>query len=176
MNRLRQFVSMSAAIVAAFMLFIATFSVVVQIIMRYQNNPNLWSIELSQFAVIAMVFIGAAAAARDRQHFRIDYIAGLVGRRTEKWFDVVSRLVGLATLAVLGLYAIRMLESVMNTYSTAAQIPVRYVYYLMIYGIVSWIILLLLEFFIPDADDPKGLETARAELLAGQSDKAGAPQ
>jgi hypothetical protein len=39
-----------------------------------------------------------------------------------------------------------MLQSVMRTYSTAAQIPIRYVYYLMIYGIVSWAIVAFFDF------------------------------
>lgn len=146
-SRLRDVVSGLAAFVATLMLLVATLSVVVQIITRYQNNPSLWSIELSQFAVIAMVFIGAAAAAREKQHFRIDYIALFMGPHVERLLDIFSRIIGVATLGALGIFSIRMLQSVMNTYSTAAQIPVRYVYYLMIYGIASWILILVLEFF-----------------------------
>jgi len=148
-NRLCNYVSEAATIVSALMLLVATLSVVVQIVMRYQNNPTLWSIELSQFAVIAMVFIGSAAAARGKQHFRIDYIAGIVGGGAKRVLDLISRLISLTTLAVLGLFTVKMLQSVMNTYSTAAQIPVRYVYYLMIYGVVSWIIVVVMEFFGP---------------------------
>lgn len=152
-NRLRDIVSGLAGFAAALMLLVATLSVVIQIVTRYQNNPTLWSIELSQFAVIAMVFIGAAAAAREKQHFRIDYLGLLLGPRVERILGFTSRTIGLVTLAALGFFSIKMLQSVMNTYSTAAQIPVRYVYYLMIFGIVSWMLILVLEFFEGHRDD-----------------------
>lgn len=152
-SRFRKVVGGLAALVAALMLLVATLSVVVQIVTRYQNNPTLWSLELSQFAVIAMVFIGAATAAREKQHFRIDYISLFLGPRVGNILDTISRIIGLATLAALGFFSIRMLQSVMNTYSTAAQIPVRYVYYLMIYGIASWLLILVFEFFESHPDD-----------------------
>lgn len=146
-SRLRHVVGSLATFVAALMLLVATLSVVAQIVTRYQNDPSLWSLELSQFAVITMVFIGAAAAAREKQHFRIEYLSLLLGPRAGIILDAIGRIIGLATLGALGFYSLKMLQSVMNTYSTAAQIPVRYVYYLMIFGIACWMLVLFLEFF-----------------------------
>ncbi|MBN7761576.1 TRAP transporter small permease subunit [Nitratireductor aquibiodomus] len=152
-RRLLKLTSELAAGISALALLVATLSVLIQIVTRSQNNPTLWSIELSQFAVIAMVFIGAATAARDRQHFRVDYLSAALGPRGRTVMDLVSNLISVCVLTVLGYFAFEMLASVMRTYSTAARIPVRFVYYLMIYGIASWTIVTLLNAISPsDAD------------------------
>lgn len=142
-----------AAVFAALALLVATASVVIQIITRYQNNPTLWSIELSQFAVIAMVFIGAATAARERQHFRVDYLSAALGPRGRSVLNLVTKVISVCVLAMLAYFTFEMLASVMRTYSIAARIPVRFVYYLMIYGVVSWILVTLLDEISPSDPD-----------------------
>ena len=144
-HRVARVTSELAAAVAALALLVATASVIIQIVMRYQNTPTLWSIELSQFAVIAMVFIGSATAAGERQHFRIDYLSAVVGRRGQRMLDLTSRTISVLIVGTLGFFTIEMLQSVMRTYSVAAHIPVRYVYYLMIYGLASWVVVSLFE-------------------------------
>ncbi|UOA32844.1 hypothetical protein DSM110093_02651 [Sulfitobacter sp. DSM 110093] len=143
-----------AAIIAALSLLVATGSVLIQIITRYQNNPTLWSIEACQFAVIAMVFIGAATAARERQHFRVDYLATMLHPRWQYGLNVTTKVISACILALLGYFTVDMLSRVMNTYSIAARIPVRFIYYFMIYGVLSWLLVTLLdEVSPPDHDE-----------------------
>lgn len=143
--RLMRLTSEAAAAVSTLALLVATLGVLIQILTRYQNHPTLWSIELSQFAVIATVFIGAATAARERQHFRVDYLSAALGPRGRYVLDLIAKSISICVLALLGFYTVEMLASVMRTYSIAARIPVRFVYYLMIYGIVSWTLVTLLD-------------------------------
>ena len=144
-RRVLRMTSETAAVLSALALLVATLSVLIQIVTRYQNTPTLWSIELSQFAVITMVFIGAAAAARDRQHFRVDYLSAILGPKGRYAVNLISKVMSVCVLATLGYFTFEMVDSVMRTYSTAARIPVRYVYYLMIYGVVSWTLVTLLD-------------------------------
>lgn len=81
-----------------------TFLVFIQVCMRYFFNASfLWGEELSLFAFIWCVFIGAAIAVRRRAHFAFDFLANLLSGRVAGFQRLLVDLIilGLAVLMLV---------------------------------------------------------------------------
>lgn len=64
---------------------------------------SIWGEEVVRYAFIYLVWIGAAAAVRERAHIRIDVLFALVGERTKALLYILGDLVMLF-VAVLAVY------------------------------------------------------------------------
>ena len=70
--------------VLGFLLAFITIAVFIQVVLRYGFAKSfLWGEELSLFAFIWCVFLGAAVCQRRRTHFAFDFLEGRLGPRAE---------------------------------------------------------------------------------------------
>src|SRR5690349_1614666 len=68
--------------VLGFLLAFITIAVFIQVVLRYGFAKSfLWGEELSLFAFIWCVFLGAAVCQRRRTHFAFDFLEGRLGVR-----------------------------------------------------------------------------------------------
>jgi len=68
--------------ILAALLFLITIGIFVQVLLRYVFSVAfIWGEELSLFAFIWCVFLGAAVNTRRRSHFAFDFLAGLLRGR-----------------------------------------------------------------------------------------------
>lgn len=67
------------------------------------SYSSTWAEEVARYAFIYLVWIGVAAAVRDRGHIRIDVIMGLLGNRSKAIVYLIGDFVMLF-VAVLALY------------------------------------------------------------------------
>lgn len=76
----------------------------IEVIRRFVlSYSSVWGEETARYAFVYLVWIGAAAAVRERAHIRIDVITHLVGRRgTALLYMLADVLTGI--LAVFALY------------------------------------------------------------------------
>ena len=82
----------------AFLLAFITIGVFVQVVMRYVFSMSfLWGEELSLFAFIWSVFLGAAVGVRRRIHLGFDFLPELLSGR---WADAQRLLIDLSILTV----------------------------------------------------------------------------
>ena len=82
----------------AFLLAFITIGVFVQVVMRYVFSMSfLWGEELSLFAFIWSVFLGAAVGVRRRIHLGFDFLPELL---TGRWADAQRLLIDLSILIV----------------------------------------------------------------------------
>jgi TRAP-type C4-dicarboxylate transport system permease small subunit len=82
----------------AFLLAFITIGVFVQVVMRYVFSMSfLWGEELSLFAFIWSVFLGAAVGVRRRIHLGFDFLPELLAGR---WADAQRLLIDLSILIV----------------------------------------------------------------------------
>jgi TRAP-type C4-dicarboxylate transport system permease small subunit len=92
-------------VILAGLLAFITLGVFIQVCMRYLFSlAFLWGEELSLFAFIWCVFLGAAIGVRRRIHFGFDLLAGLLGGRAA----ALQRL--LVDLIVLGLSVVLLIQ------------------------------------------------------------------
>ena len=82
----------------AFLLAFITIGVFIQVVMRYVFSMSfLWGEELSLFAFIWSVFLGAAVGVRRRIHLGFDFLPDLL---TGRWADAQRILIDLSILGV----------------------------------------------------------------------------
>lgn len=67
------------------------------------SYSSTWAEEVARYAFIYLVWIGVAAAVRDRAHIRIDVILGFLGNRIKTFIYILGDFIMLF-VAVLALY------------------------------------------------------------------------
>lgn len=93
---------------AATMLLVAvTASVCLEVFMRYAlNSPLTWVVELSEYALLYICFLGAPWALRNGTHIRIDIFLSAFPQRWRQRFGVLSSLLGLGISLVLLIWGV----------------------------------------------------------------------
>ena len=91
---------------AAILLLVAvTLSVCLEVFMRYAlNSPLIWVVELSEYALLFICFLGTAWALRNGTHIRIDLILSMFPDRWRQVFGIVASLFGISVSLVLTIW------------------------------------------------------------------------
>lgn len=70
-------------------------------LLRWFDNPLVWSVDLAQLLFVWVSFLGADLALRKRAHIGIDYLVRRLPVRTHVALDVVLSLVAIAFLLAM---------------------------------------------------------------------------
>lgn len=129
MPLMRKFLERATGIgtwIAAGSLFTLTLLIVIGIVFRFVFSHSLpWAIELSQFLLMWMVYLGTAAVSLKCDHISADIIGPLLPERGRQVRNLVSEIIITAMLAILVIilvpYTVR-LSSTRNA-STVLRMP-----------------------------------------------------
>jgi C4-dicarboxylate transporter DctQ subunit len=92
---------------AMMVLGLIIFSVCLEIIMRYFfNRPLSWVVELTEYGLLYITFLGAAWLLRTGGHVRVDIIVNFMSERWKKRCAVFSSAVGLVVSLVLTVFGV----------------------------------------------------------------------
>lgn len=87
---------------AILLLAAITLAVCLEVFMRYVlNDPLVWVVEFSEYALLYICFLGTAWALREGNHVRVDIFLSAFSERWRQRFGVVSSLLGLGIASVL---------------------------------------------------------------------------
>lgn len=101
-NNFFEFIIKRALILIMLVLIISTF---LQVFTRYVlNNPLVWTEEVTTFAFIWMVFLGASVGVRKCEHFIVDIIFQLIPEKLHKSIILLGH-AGVLTIALILLFA-----------------------------------------------------------------------
>ncbi|WP_162409603.1 TRAP transporter small permease [Acuticoccus sediminis] len=67
----------------------------------FQIWTTAWFDEIVEALFAIMVFVGAAALWRENEHFRVDWLEGILGPRSGSWLRIVTVLLSMVFLAVM---------------------------------------------------------------------------
>lgn len=102
--------------IAAVSLFMLTLLIVIGIVFRFVFFQSLpWAIELSQFLLMWMVYLGTAAVSLKRDHIAADIIGPMLTERGKQVRNIVSEIIITVILAIL---VIRVVPYTVNLSST----------------------------------------------------------
>ena len=114
-------------------MFAATIVTIVQVIARYVfNNSLYWSEEFILYSLITMSFLAASMGVRYSAHISVEAVFAFVKPRTARYLKLFAALLGMAFSASIIFYGSRLFLNTLNMgqLSTAMQIPVAYVYFI----------------------------------------------
>ncbi|MCF8062088.1 MAG: TRAP transporter small permease [Deltaproteobacteria bacterium] len=90
------------------LLSMVTLSVCLEVVLRYFfNKPQVWVIELAEYSLLYITFLGAAWGLREEAHISVDLFTNLMGPRGRVACGFVSDAVCLAVSVILLVYGTR---------------------------------------------------------------------
>jgi len=91
-----------ACAVAMLALFIMTFIVTGDVILRYVfNAPSKWVVEVSSYLLIVIVLMGLAYTQKERGHIKVDIILSRLPKAVRPWVELVILVMVLALTIIL---------------------------------------------------------------------------
>jgi TRAP-type C4-dicarboxylate transport system permease small subunit len=95
------------AVVAAAIFVAITLTVVAEVLLRYGfNRPIEWSVEISEYALIWITFLGAPYVLRIGGHVRVDVFISQVPAGGRRWLALICCILGAVICAFLTVYGV----------------------------------------------------------------------
>jgi TRAP-type C4-dicarboxylate transport system permease small subunit len=106
-----------------------------QVFSRYILNYSLtWSEELSRYILVWLVFMAMGAGLRRRAHIGMNVIVTRFSEGIQRWFELFSCVVAIVFGAAVIFYTYQLIQTAMFQTTAALGIPIRLVYYGMVFG------------------------------------------
>jgi TRAP-type C4-dicarboxylate transport system permease small subunit len=100
--RILDLIEGALAALAILLLCAVTLSVCLEVLMRYGfNSPLIWVVEIGEYALLYITFLGTAWALKNGSHVRVDIILGLFSQTTRRVLGVISSSLGVIISIVL---------------------------------------------------------------------------
>jgi TRAP-type C4-dicarboxylate transport system permease small subunit len=97
----------SLAYVAGVLLGCAVITKFCDIILRYFfNNPLTWDVELTEYILFAVAFLGTPWLLREGGHVRIDVFDNLLGEKKKTYLHLLHSVTGALVSIILGLISL----------------------------------------------------------------------
>jgi TRAP-type C4-dicarboxylate transport system permease small subunit len=94
--------------VSCLLLSLVTLSVCLEVILRYFfNRPQVWVIELAEYSLLYITFLGAAWVLREGGHISVDLLTAVMGYRSRTACGFVGDAICIMVSAVLLIYGTR---------------------------------------------------------------------
>ncbi len=133
LERLEDIIPMVMMVIMFVVLLIQTF-------FRYiLSNSLLWPEEVARYAFIALVYLGAGAAAREGRHLEISVAKSFFGEKVRRVIIVISSVLTVVFCALMAVWGFDMAMFVKESGQLSASIPVpTYIFYLPIFIGMVW--------------------------------------
>ncbi|MBW1997053.1 MAG: TRAP transporter small permease [Deltaproteobacteria bacterium] len=90
------------AFLAGVLLSFILVSVSIEVFMRYfLNRPLQWVIELTEYALLYVTFLGSAWVLKEERHISVDVIVSTMSPRTQAYLGLVGTGIGIVVCLVL---------------------------------------------------------------------------
>jgi TRAP-type C4-dicarboxylate transport system permease small subunit len=161
-GKLKKVNTVCATIGGIVLLFI-TFSIFVDVFMRYVlGKPTIWITEVSTYLFLYVIYLATAYALQKGDHIRVTFFLDFCGKRIQRWIDLVTQIMGILFTAVLLWQTSAMTWSAIKgkwTTPTMLNAPYAYIHGIMVLGsfllLLSFICTTIL-YFKGEEKDPAG--------------------
>ncbi len=152
------------ATVAGLVLLFITFSIFVDVILRYFfSRPSIWITEVSTYLFLYVIFLGTAYALQQGAHIRVTFLLDRFGTKSKRILDIVTSLFCIVFTAVLVWQGSIMTWSAFKenwTTPTMLNAPYAYIHLAIVIGsfllLLTFISNLLIQFRSVSDEGEKG--------------------
>ena len=99
------------------------------------DYPLVWNLEVAQYCLINLTYVGAALAFRHRAHISISVATSMLPSRMQRWVDVAGRMLVLPFLAILAYSGVQILQKAKGVTPTL-RLPIGVYYFPIVIGAV----------------------------------------
>ena len=122
-ERVLNVLSVAAGVLVAFLMIV----VCGDVFMRYfLNRPIFWTIEVTQYAMVFILFLGAAWLLREEGHVVMDVLVNRLGQKPRNLTNAVTSIMAAIVCLIITWYGIRVNVDYFQTdfiYSATLDIP-----------------------------------------------------
>lgn len=162
-NSVYNWIINATAIVGAAILIFIMFAVCSEIVMRYFfDSPIIWVIEVSEYCLLFLTFLGAGWVLKNRDHISVDIVTRYFKGKTRACIGIVGSLAGVFVSCILVRYGVSVTWEYFLSGSfrpTSLEIPT----YLILWVIPFGSFLLLIEFIKSIIKNVKGWRYSQGE-------------
>ena len=124
-------------IIGIFLMIVISLTMGLGVFFRYVLNDSLsWTEEVSRYGLVYVTFIGCSLAIQKRSHIRIDFIDLILPVQGRIILKVINDVICLAFFIYMGYKAYQIIGILHTTKSTALQVPMSYVYVVIMIGFI----------------------------------------
>lgn len=99
------------------------------------DYPLVWNLEVAQYCLINLTYVGAALAFRHRAHISISAATSMLPPRVQRWVDVAGRMLVLPFLVILVYSGVQILQKAKGVTPTL-RLPIGVYYFPIFIGAV----------------------------------------
>ena len=92
------------AFVAAVLLVLIMFVISFDVVTRYSGNPQRWTIEIIEYTLLYITFLGTAWLLKREGHVRIDLLTNSLSSKTQALLGILSSVIGILISSILIIY------------------------------------------------------------------------
>jgi TRAP-type C4-dicarboxylate transport system permease small subunit len=126
------------ATLAGLVLLFVTFSIFVDVILRYFfNRPSIWVTEVSTYLFLYIIFLGTAYALDHDLHIRVTFLVDRFGPGAARVINLLTSIFAMVfTLALLWQVSIMTWTAFKEKWTTPTMLnaPYAYIYAVMVFG------------------------------------------
>jgi TRAP-type C4-dicarboxylate transport system permease small subunit len=117
-------------------LVIMVLTIITDVFLRESlDHPLVWNLEVAQYCLINLTYVGAALAFRHRAHISISVFTSMLPSRIQRWVDVAGRMLVLPFLAILVYSGVQILQKAKGVTPTL-RLPIGVYYFPIFIGAV----------------------------------------
>ena len=147
-------VNAASATLAGIVLLFITFSISVDVFMRYVfRKPTIWITEVSTYLFLYVIYLGTAYALQQGMHIKVTFLLDVFGKRTQHIVDLITSILAtLFTVVLLWQTSLMTWSAIKGKWTspTALNAPYMYIYIIMVIGsfllLLSFVCTTILEF------------------------------
>ena len=81
------------------------FGTCIELFMRYFfNRPQIWAVEVTEYAMLYITFLGAAWLLREEGHVRIDLLLSFLSPKSQAFLTSITSILGAIVCSVIAFY------------------------------------------------------------------------
>lgn len=126
-----------AGVLLIFLMLIISYDIVI----RYLAHPTGWAVEISEYVLLWITFLGAAWLLRSEGHVRMDLLLNRLNPRTQALLNVITSIIGATICLIIAWYSVEATwENFRVGYQFAGQLNVPKFTVLLIIPIGSFLL------------------------------------
>ncbi len=101
-----------------------------EVVARYfLNSPTPWMLEIVEYALLYLTFLGAAWVLKEEGHIKMDLIVTRLNPKAELWLNIVTSIIGTVVCLIITWYGITVVLGLYHSgqYFAAYLKPPKYI-------------------------------------------------
>lgn len=140
LGRLYSICDSSITFVGSILIGMSAILIAAQALARYLRSPFTWTEEVAQFCFIISAFLGASSVERESGHIKLTAFTDLLPKRLGSIVLYLNNILLILTLSFTLAGSFMLYPSISKLTSSAAEIPIRWIYTGMNIGLIWWIV------------------------------------